>query len=133
MNENQNKPQFHDNNDKRGQVIKFKKSEMFAGPVPHPEIIEKYEKIYPGAAKIIFEEWDSQVKHRHYIEKSVVWADNVKSILGVIFGFIAVVSAIAGGVYTALNGLQLFGGGLSFAGLAMLATAFITSRKRKNK
>lgn len=132
MNENQNKPQFCDN-DRKEQVLQIQKAEMFSGPVPPPEIIEKYERIYPGAAKIIFEEWDGQVKHRHHIEKGIVWTDNIKSILGVIFGFLAVMAAISGGVYTAISGLQLFGGGLSLAGLAMIATAFITSRKRKDK
>ena len=132
MNDSQNNSQ-HIDNSKKATLIKYEKSEMFAGPVPHPEIIERYEKIYPGAAKIIFEKWDSQVKHRHNLEKSVVWADNLKSILGVIFGFIAVMAAIGGGVYIALNGQQLFGGGLSLFGLAMLATAFITNRKRENK
>lgn len=129
MSENQNKPQPNINNNR---IVNYK-AEMFVGPVPQPEIIEKYEKIYPGAAKIIFEEWDSQVKHRHYIEKSVIKADNIKSILGVIFGFLVVVIAIGGGVYTAINGFPLFGGGLSFAGLAMIATAFITGRKHKAK
>ncbi|MDO8743135.1 MAG: DUF2335 domain-containing protein [Candidatus Azambacteria bacterium] len=132
MSENQNNLNPH-NDDKKGQIIKIEKSEMFAGPVPRPDDIEKYEAIYPGAAKIIFDEWDSQVKHRHHIEKSVIKTDNIKSILGVVFGFLAVIVAIGGGVYTALNGLQLFGGGLSFVGLAMLATAFVTSRKGKDK
>ena len=98
----------------------------------HPEIIERYEKIYPGAAKMIFEEWDNQVKHRQGIEKSIIKTDNFKSILGIILGFCVVIVAIFAGVYTALRGLPLFGGGLSLAGLAMLVTAFITSRK-KNK
>ena len=131
MNEKQ-KPQVN-NTTHNGQMVSFQKEETFAGPIPHPEIIEKYEKIYPGAAKIIFEEWDRQVKHRHEIEKSVIKTDNTKSILGVLLGFIIVVVAIGGGVYTVLQGKQLFGGGLSLAGLAMLATAFITSKKKKDK
>ena len=124
MNEsnNQSEPQ-------NKKVIRVEKTEMFAGPVPHPEIVEKYEKIYPGAAKKIFDEWENQVKHRHHIEKSIVWTDNIKSILGVIFGFVAVGGAIGCGAYTALKGHPLFGGGLSLAGLAMLAVAFLTSRK----
>ena len=48
MNENQNKPQFCDN-DRKEQVLQIQKAEMFSGPVPPPEIIEKYERIYPGA------------------------------------------------------------------------------------
>lgn len=104
---------------------------MFSGPVPHPEIVEKYERIYPGAAKQIFEEYDRQVLHRHSIEKSVVKADNVKSILGVIFGFILAMSALVGGIIVVImTGLSLFGGGLSFSGLVLLVLAFSTTRKK---
>lgn len=127
MSEN-NQSQQQNNQNK---IVEIKKSEMFSGPVPHPAIIEQYEKIYPGAAKKIFDEWESQTKHRHHIEKSVVWTDNIKSILGVNFGFLAVIGAIGGGVYTALKGQPLFGGGLSLAGLAMIVAAFISSRKSK--
>lgn len=130
MNED-NRKQLQGNNDGGQGSVTVRKEETFVGPVPPPEIIEKYERIYPGAAKIIFEKWDSQVTHRHNLEKSVVRTDNIKSILGVFFGFIVVLAAIGGGVYTAVNGLPLFGGGLSLAGLAILAAAFITSRARK--
>ena len=85
MNEKQ-KSQVNNTTHSR-QMVSFRKEETFAGPIPHPEIIEKYEKIYPGAAKIIFEEWDRQVKHRHEIEKSVIKTDNAKSILAVFVWF----------------------------------------------
>lgn len=133
MNINQNKSQSQDNNlDNKHQVV-IQKGEMFSGPVPPPEIMECYEKIYPGAAKMIFEEWNGQVKHRQCIEKSVIKTDNLKSLLGVIFGFIIVIAVIIAGVYTALRGFPIFGGGLSFAGLALLATAFITNKKQPEK
>jgi uncharacterized membrane protein len=103
--------------------------ESFSGPVPHPEIIEKYEKILPGAAERIFKSWENQTEHRQSLERSVVKTDNAKSILGVVLGFIVVVVTIIGGIVTAINGHPLFGSGLSLVGLAMLATAFITSRK----
>ena len=131
MNENLSK-QPQDNDGAKQQII-LHKEEMFAGPVPHPEIIDNYERIYPGAAKIIFENWDSQVKHRHGLEKSVVQTDNLRSILGVTFGFVVALGAIGGGVYTALNDHPIFASGLSLAGLAMIVTAFITSRERKRK
>ena len=112
------------------QIIQVEKSEMFSGPVPHPEIIERYEKIYPGAAKLIFTEWDNQVKHRQVIEKSIIKTDNIKSLLGVVFGFIIVLTIVIVGAYLVLNGFSFFGSGLSLAGLAMLVTAFKTSRKK---
>lgn len=118
-------------NNKNGQIVHLEQAEIFSGPVPHPEIIERYEKIYPGAAKIIFEEWDNQVKHRQNIEKSVIKTDNTKSLLGVVFGFISVMVAIIVGAYLAIKGLDLFGGGLTLVGLVMLATAFKTSREKE--
>ncbi len=120
-------------NNKNGHIIKVEKSEMFSGPVPHPEIIERYEKIYPGAAKMIFEEWDNQVKHRQGIEKSVIKTDNLKSLLGVFFGFIIAMTTILGGIYTVIQGKPFLGGALSFTGLAILVTAFITNKKSEEK
>jgi uncharacterized membrane protein len=107
----------------------MEKRETFEGPVPHPDIIEKYERILPGAAERIFKSWESQTAHRQALERSVIATDNVKSILGVILGFAAVVVAIVGGIITAIDGHPLFGSGLSLAGLAMLAATFITDKK----
>ncbi len=125
----QNKLQQQNNH-----VVEYEKQEMFSGPVPHPEIIERYEKIYPGAAKQIFEEYDRQVLHRHKLEASVVKTDNIKSILGVVFGFTLAMSALIGGIVVALiQGISLFSSGLSFSGLALLVLAFTTIRKKQEK
>ena len=125
MSQNQNNKPQHNN-------VVMQKAEMFSGPVPHPEIIEKYEKIYPGAAKIIFDQWEGQTKHRQNLERAVIETDNRKSMLGVVFGFIIVLIAIVAGVYTAIKGHPLFGSGLSVAGLALLVSAFITSKKKED-
>lgn len=120
--------------DRRERVIQLQHSnETFIGPVPPPEIIEGYEHILPGAAKRIFDQWEKQTDHRQKLEKKVINTDSLKSLLGVIFGFITVMGTILAGVYTALMGSPIFGGGLSLAGLAMLATAFITSRNANGK
>ena len=107
----------------------MQKSERCSFDGSSPEVIEKYEKVYPGAAKIIFTEWDRQILHRQHLEKSVVWTDNLKSILGVVFGFITELAAVGGGIYTAIKGLIGFGLILVIAGLVMLAAALITARK----
>jgi len=132
MNENEKKSQRPNGSQV---AVRLEKTETFQGPVPHPDIIEGYEKILTGAAERIFKSWENQTEHRQNMERSVVKTDNCKSILGVILGFVVVVIAIIGGIVTAINGHPLFGGGLSLVGLAMLATAFITSRRpdRENK
>ncbi len=121
------------NNVNSGKSLNFQtRTELFSGPVPTPEVIEKYEKIYPGAAKIIFDKWDLQVKHRHHIEKSVVWSDNVKSIFGVVFGFIIDLSTVGGGIYLILNQVILLGLIVLVLGVGMVIFSVLISRKNNN-
>lgn len=42
----------------------------FSGPLPHPEILARYEEILPGAATRIFEMAEEQAIHRRYMEKN---------------------------------------------------------------
>jgi len=103
-------------------------SEHFSGPLPHPNILERYNEIVPGAAERILQSFEKQTKHRQDIERGVIRTDNFKSILGLVFGFIIAMSAILGGVYTALKSHPFLGGTLSFAGLALIIGAFVSNR-----
>jgi len=121
------------NNSNSGKIVGFEsRTELFSGPVPTPDVIERYEKIYPGAAKMIFEKWDSQVNHRHHIEKSVVWTDNVKSILGVVFGFIINLFGVGGGLYLILNQVVVLGLVILSSGFIMVIFSVLISRKKNN-
>ncbi|WP_395345560.1 DUF2335 domain-containing protein [Levilactobacillus parabrevis] len=42
--------------------------EMYSGPIPHPAILEGYEKLYPGAAKEIIENGVQESQHRRKLE-----------------------------------------------------------------
>ncbi|KVQ12026.1 hypothetical protein WJ99_13865 [Burkholderia ubonensis] len=54
-------------------VRRIVKSEMFSGPIAHPKHIEHYEKVYPGAAKIIFDQFQANAEHaRRMEERSMV-------------------------------------------------------------
>jgi len=48
----------------------------------------------------------------------VVWSEGIKEVGGLICGFVIAMTAIIGGIYTALKGLPFLGGSLSFTGLA---------------
>lgn len=41
----------------------------FSGPLPHPEILAKYEDILPGAATRILEMAEEQANHRRFMKK----------------------------------------------------------------
>lgn len=40
----------------------------FSGPLPHPDILAKYEEVYPGAASKIFQMAEEQAEHRRKME-----------------------------------------------------------------
>lgn len=56
--------------DQRNQVVQ--KLEMFSGPVPPPHILEKYNKIDPGAAKQIIDNGVAESEHRRELESSLL-------------------------------------------------------------
>ncbi|MCI1699483.1 DUF2335 domain-containing protein [Liquorilactobacillus nagelii] len=46
----------------------IEKLEMYSGPIPHPDILKKYDDIDPGAAKLIIENGVDESKHRRKME-----------------------------------------------------------------
>lgn len=42
--------------------------EMYSGPIPHPKILEAYQKLYPDAAKKIIENGLEESSHRRTLE-----------------------------------------------------------------
>lgn len=61
--------------------------EEFSGPIPHPDIIEKYEQILPGAADRIISMAEKQASHRQDMEKAMIKSEARDGLLGVIFAF----------------------------------------------
>ena len=108
------------------------RAQQFSGPIPHPEILELYNKVVPGAAERILCKFEAQTEHRIKIESQTVSTANLKEILGIVFGFVITMTTIIGGIYVALEGRTFLGGSLSFAGLALIVYAFVTGR-RMNK
>lgn len=47
-------------------------AERFAGPLPHPDILERYDKIVPGLAERIVKMAEGQSQHRQGLEHMVV-------------------------------------------------------------
>lgn len=115
-------------------TVRYQKAELYAGPLPHPSILEKFELILPGAADRILKQAEAQTKHRIEIEKKVVSADITKSYLGLVFGFILGLSGIGSGVYLATLGFNVFGPLLSGGSLITLVAVFIYgTRSRKQE
>ena len=105
----------------------------FSGPLPHPEVLRKFEEIIPGSAKQIIEQANKQTDHRIDIEKQVIKSDIIKSYLGLVFGFILGLLGIGGGIYAITLGHNIFGPILSGGTLASLVYAFIYGTKTRKE
>jgi len=107
--------------------------ESYSGPIPHPRIIAEWERIVPGSADRILKKFEAQTDHRIKIEDRMVLSEIIRSIGGLIAGFIIAMTAIVGGIYTALQGQPWLGGGLTFTGLALIIGAFVADRFRSKQ
>ncbi|MCK5416664.1 DUF2335 domain-containing protein [Candidatus Parcubacteria bacterium] len=70
------------NNNNNNQTAVVHQSVSFSGPLPHPDILRKFDEVCPGTAKIIIEMAKTQSEHRQALEKSVINSDIKKSGLG---------------------------------------------------
>lgn len=119
---------------KQNSSVSVRRTELYAGPLPHPSMLEKFEQIIPGSADRILKQAEAQTQHRINMESKVVAADIFKSYLGLIFGFIIGLSGIGGGIYLATLGFDVFGPILSGGTLVTIVTAFIYgTRSRKQE
>ena len=70
-----------------GKVVMQAIKEEFSGPIPPPDIIEKYERIIPGSADTIITMAEKQAAHRQAMEKKMIESESRDGLLGIIFAF----------------------------------------------
>jgi uncharacterized membrane protein len=110
----------------------------YSGPLPHPEILEHYDRIVPGGAERIFAQFESQSLHRQRIEYRVIRSNSFVQIFGAISALILGLAAIGGGLFLVYKGKSIEGFGAFFTGLASLVGVYIygkvsQSSERKSK
>ena len=98
---------------------------QWAGPLPHPDALERYNQIVPTAAERILAMAESQHDHRLSIEKQVIDSNLSAQKLGTILGFIVAMTAIFGGVFLAYVGKETSGLSAIIAALVALAGVFV--------
>jgi uncharacterized membrane protein len=114
----------------------------FRGPLPPPEVLERYEEVYPGTAERILQQFERETQHRHAIEQKLVdgqlevqRAEIPAFRLGPVFAFIIAVVGLLAAAYcvnTAPSaGHAWAGAGIAGISLATLAGVFIYGRKTK--
>ena len=108
-----------------------------SGPLPSPEVFQKYDLILPGAAERIMRMAEDDAAHRCSMEVSILHeqsgsdvrrADETKR--GQIFGLVAVCSIVLLTAYALWLGMEKAAIGLGLSTIAGLVTAFVKGREK---
>ena len=93
-----NKPELSEDQKAKAVVkVVASKSEIYSGPIPHPDHLRQYDEINPGSAKLIIQMFVEQSEHRRKQEDKTLDANIKGFALGQIFGFILLLVCLIGG------------------------------------
>lgn len=116
-----------------GSVQSTFQGESFSGPLPHPDLLLKYNNAVADAAERILRMAETQATHRQDIEKRVIKSNTLNQTLGTIFGFIIASAVIAGGIYLISLGASITGFVAIVSALGSLVTVFVKGRSAQDR
>jgi uncharacterized membrane protein len=108
-------------------------SATFSGPIPPPQVLERYDQICPGAASRILAMAEKQAEHRRAMEKKVVDSNCSSQKWGLVFGFIIAMTVVIGGIWLISKSKDVMGISSIVAALVSLAGVFIYGKKSQAK
>ena len=94
------------------------------GPLPPPVELEKYESLYPGVTKLLFDNFVRQSEHRMKLETTVVTGDNRRANRGQIISAIMAFLCIGAGSALTFLGKNVEGLALIFGSMGSILVAF---------
>jgi uncharacterized membrane protein len=105
----------------------------FVGALPHPEILERYERLIPVSAERLLKMTEAQSAHRIQIERIVVTQDTARSKQGLIAGTIVTLGLEVISALLVLKGNGLAGAGLGGFAIAALAGVFVYGTRSRRE
>ena len=104
----------------QGQQVVQVSAAAFSGPLPHPSLLEQYNKVIPNAAERILRMAEQEGEHRHYIERELVDAQASQLKMGSIFAFVlGMTTVVACDCWVWSGGLAVASGGGAMDGGAV--------------
>ena len=101
-------------------------AEAWSGPLPHPDTLERYEKLIPGSADRLLAAFERQVAHRHSMDKR----EARRLDWGLLAAFLVVTMIIAAGSTLIFLGHDWAGAGMIGVNIVGLAAVFISGAQR---
>lgn len=123
-------PQPHPREPQQSSLTQIQ-AEFFAGPIPPPSYLARYNDIVPNGADRIISMAERQSSHRESLEAMVVKGNVQNQRLGSIFAFIICVLAISGGFWLIDSGKSAAGLAAILAPLAGVIAVFFYSKKEQ--
>lgn len=109
-------------------------SKSYEGPLPPPEILADFERIVPGCAEKIIDQFIVQGNHRMSLESYVIHSDSRRANLGLISGLVLTLTCLGGSFYIILQGYEVTGITAAITSLAALVGVFVYgSKSRKDE
>jgi uncharacterized membrane protein len=108
------------------------------GPLPPPAELEKYESLYPGATKLLFDNFINQTDHRMELEKLVIREDSKRADKAQRNSFVITITILILAAVLFIMGKDGAAIAAVFTAIAPIIIAFITSsisrkKERENK
>lgn len=118
----------------------YLQQEEHSGPLPHPDLLRRYDEIHPGTAERIVKVFEKEADHRrsivHQIADSQTQRDRADERIrgrGQIFALVITVVSMIGSVLIGIYGSPWAGSLLGGATLISIVSAFLSGGEKKPK
>ncbi len=102
--------------------------EFFSGPLPPPQLLVEYNKVYPECAKEIVQMAREEQRHRHQTEDQQVKGDVTLAKRGQLIGGALALAAVLGGIYLIAHDKPISGLSILSGVVVAFGGAFIYDR-----
>ncbi|MEZ4104536.1 MAG: DUF2335 domain-containing protein [Candidatus Paceibacterota bacterium] len=125
---------FNNSPNERGVVVhKQHVRHSFSGPLPHPDVLHRFEEVSPGAAERIIKMAEEQSSHRRNLEKKVIESDIYRSKWGQILGFIIAIVGLSVSAVIGVFGNPVAGSIMGTGTVAGLVWVFMYGSRLKSE
>lgn len=114
-------------------VTRVTQAVQFSGPLPPPELLERYNEVIPNGAERIMAMAERQSAHRESLEAQVIAGNIANQARGSLYAFILCLVALLGGFALIMMGKNAYGLVSIVTSVTALATVFVYARREQKK